>query len=405
MHESVSMATHETTTVGDAGQRTGISRRGFLQFCAAAATLLALPPTAYPLFAARLAVARRRPLVWLSFQECTGCTESLLRAQAPGFEDLVFEMLSLDYHHTLQAAAGEAAEAARRETQERHFGDYLLVVDGSIPAAGHGYSTIAGRDNLELLAESAAGAGVVFAVGSCAAFGGLPAASPNPTAARSVVELMAAGEVPRRSLVNLPGCPPLPLAIAGTLAHYLAFDQLPRLDDLGRPLGIYGNTVHERCSRYHFYQEGKFAGTFDDAGARQGWCLYRLGCKGPVTHNACAVHKWNQGASFPIESGHPCIGCSEPGFWEQPLYRDLEWLAAHGRVALPDMVARPDTGEALYQENCVYCHSADPRRLRTPADEVAELLRQGDVRAHRQFQFSDAELRALGDYLRQQRGE
>ena len=127
---------------------------------------------------------------------------------------------------------------------------------------------------------------------------------------------MERGEIETRPLINIPGCPPIPVVISGVLAHYLTFGSIPELDSLNRPRSFYGDTIHDRCYRRTFYDQGKFAESFDDDGARQGWCLYKLGCKGPTTYNACATTKWNQGASFPIQSGHGCIGCSEPGFWD-----------------------------------------------------------------------------------------
>ena len=116
--------------------------------------------------------------------------------------------------------------------------------------------------------------------------------------------------------MNVPGCPPIPVVITGVLAHFLTFGGLPELDQLGRPIAFYGQSIHDRCYRRPFYDKGQFAETFDDEGAKKGWCLYKLGCKGPTTYNACAVTKWNDGTSFPIEAGHPCLGCSEPKFWD-----------------------------------------------------------------------------------------
>lgn len=192
------------------------------------------------------------------------------------------------------------------------FGKYLLVVDGAIPTKDGGiYSTIAGRTNLDMLQEAAKGAAAIIAVGTCAAFGGIPNAKPNPTGAVSVSDL-----IKDKPIVNISGCPPIPAVITGVLAHYLTFGFLPELDDLGRPKSFYGETIHDRCYRRPFYDQGKFAKGFDDEGARNGWCLFELGCKGPTTHNSCATTKWNGGTSFPIESGHGCLGCSEPNFWD-----------------------------------------------------------------------------------------
>lgn len=300
-----------TESLGDSLKKQGVSRRELLRCCAAAAAAMALPATAARAMAASLAKTSRPAVLWLSFQECTGCTESLTRAHAPTLEHLILESLSLDYHHTLQAAAGEGAERARQETMQSHAGHYLLVVDGAVPTGNPGFSTIAGISNTTLLQEAAAGAGAIIAVGTCAAFGGLPMADPNPTGAVPISHLIT-----DKPVVNIPGCPPLPEAMVGVLAHYLTFHRLPKLDSLNRPLAYFGTTIHDRCPRRTYYDRGLFAESFDDQGARQGWCLFKLGCKGPTTYNACATLKWNQGTSFPIQSGHGCLGCSQPRFWD-----------------------------------------------------------------------------------------
>jgi len=298
-------------------KRQGISRRGFLKFCAAAASAMALPPSMVPAIAAALGNVTRPSVIWLSFQECTGCTESLTRAHLPTIESLIFDAISLDYHHTLQAAAGHAAEAAREMAMAQFKDKYLVMVDGSVPMADGGvYSTIAGISNIDMLRDTVKDAAAVLSVGSCASFGGLPHAEPNPTGAVGVGDLMEMGEIATKPLINIPGCPPIPVVITGVIAHYLTFGTIPELDQLNRPLSFYGDTIHDRCYRRTFYDQGKFAETFDDEGARLGWCLYKLGCKGPTTHNACATTKWNEGTSFPIESGHGCLGCSEPNFWD-----------------------------------------------------------------------------------------
>ncbi|MCW8908253.1 MAG: hydrogenase small subunit [Sedimenticola sp.] len=298
-------------TLGDTLRRHGVSRRGFLKFCTATASMMALPPTMVPSIAAALEKARRPSVIWLSFQECTGCTESLTRSHSPSVESLIFDHISLDYHHTLQAAAGDAAEAAREEAMHDNKGNYILVVDGSIPLGDPGYSTIAGISNLQMLEETAANAAAIVAVGTCAAFGGLPQANPNPTGAVSVSDIIT-----DKPIINVSGCPPIPTVITGVLAHFLTFGSIPDLDQYNRPKVFYGQSIHDRCYRRPFYDKGLFAETFDDEGAKAGWCLYKLGCKGPMTYNACATTKWNQGTSWPVESGHGCLGCSEPRFWD-----------------------------------------------------------------------------------------
>lgn len=300
-------------TLADSLARRGVSRRAFLKFGTYVSSLLALSPSNAWALAEAVATARRRSVIWLSFQECTGCTESLTRSHSPSLEQLIFDFISLDYHHTLQAVSGEAAERARHDAMKANAGEYIVVVDGSIPTgAGGAYSTIAGMSNLQMLEETAANAFAVVAVGTCAAFGGIPRAYPNPTQAVPVSEIIT-----DKPLINVSGCPPIPVVITGVLAHILAFGSLPELDHLNRPLAFFGESIHDRCYRRPFYEHGQFADHFDDEGARKGWCLYRVGCKGPVTYNACATLKWNGGTSFPIQSGHGCFGCSEPDFWDQ----------------------------------------------------------------------------------------
>lgn len=319
----------------------GVSRRGFLKYCASLTSLMALPPAFAPKVAYALENAPRPSVIWLSFQECTGCTEAITRSHAPTIEDLIFNAVSLDYHHTLQAASGHAAEAAREAAMKAHWGKYLLIVDGSIPIADPGYSCIAGISNLDMLKETAAGAAAIVAVGTCAAYGGIPHANPNPTGAVAVSEI-----IKDKPIINVPGCPPIPIVMTSVLAQFLTFglDSI-EVDELGRPKAFYGETIHDRCYRRPFYDKGLFAEGFDDEGARQGWCLYKLGCKGPTTKSVCATVKWNDGTSFPIQAGHPCLGCTEPDFWDnggfyKPLsapagnYRQAGLAALAGGVAL-----------------------------------------------------------------------
>ena len=194
----------------------------------------------------------------------------------------------------------------------KYHGKYVLVVEGS-PSIGEDgvYCAIGGRSNLDLLREAADGAAAIIATGNCATFGGIPGADPNPTSARGVSEI-----IKDRPIVNIPGCPAIPEVTTGTIAYFLVMGALPKTDSLLRPLTFYGHTIHDHCLRRPFYEAGKFAESFGGEGARRGECLYKLGCKGPTTYNACSSLKWMQGLSFPVQSGHPCLGCSEPRFWD-----------------------------------------------------------------------------------------
>lgn len=301
----------ERKTLGEELTQRGVSRRSLLTYCSYLAALMALPPGSAPVMAEALAGTRRRSVIWLSFQECTGCTESLTRSFKPTLEDLIFNLISLDYHHTLQAASGASAGEALLASMKENAGKYIVVVDGSVPTGNDGYSTIAGVSNLQMLKETVERAAFVIAVGTCAAFGGISRARPNPTGAAPVSEFVKG--VP---LINVSGCPPVPEAMTGTIVHLLSFGAPPALDRLKRPRAFFGETVHDRCYRLPFYNHELFARSFDDEGARKGWCLYKVGCRGPIASNACATLKWNGGVSFPIQSGHGCLGCSEPGFWD-----------------------------------------------------------------------------------------
>lgn len=303
----------EPLTLGEELSRRGVSRRAFLKYSAYLASMMALPAGSASVIAQGLAKAKRQSVIWLSFQECTGCTESITRSFSPTIEDLIFDLISLDYHHTLMAVSGAAAEHAREAAMKENKGKYIVIVDGSVPLKDDGiYSTIAGITNLSMLKETARDALAIVSVGSCAAFGGIPNARPNPTGAVPVSEIIT-----DKPVINISGCPPIPEAMTGTIAYLLSFGKLPELDHLGRPKAFFGETIHDRCYRRPFYEKGLFAESFDDEGARKGWCLYKVGCKGPIAYNACATLKWNGATSFPIQSGHGCLGCSEPRFWDQ----------------------------------------------------------------------------------------
>ncbi|GAA6203158.1 hydrogenase small subunit [Aquicoccus sp. SU-CL01552] len=300
-------------TLGEELERRGISRRTLLKFATAMATSLALPPSMSAAIAQGLAKTRRQSVIWLSFQECTGCLESLTRSESPDLETLIFYFISLDYQETLMAAAGTTAEDALFQAAADNKGDYLLVIDGSVPVADDGvYAMTGGRSDFDLLQKLSRDAKAILAIGTCAAYGGLPKAAPNPTGAVGIADVI--GDKP---IANIPGCPPIPEVLTGVLVNFLSFGRLPDLDEHGRPLAYFGTTIHDQCYRRPFYDQGKFAKSFDDDGARQGWCLFELGCKGPVTHNACASLKWGGGTSYPIQSGHGCLGCSEPDFWDK----------------------------------------------------------------------------------------
>jgi len=314
--------------------RAGIERRTFLKYCGTLAAVLALPDTYARNIAQALQSVKKPSVVWLEFQDCAGNTESFLRTRNPGVADLVLDILSIDYHETIMAAAGHQAEAAKAAALAE--GGHFVVVEGSIPRNDSGvYCTIAGKTAWQHLEEAAEGAVAVIAVGSCSSFGGLPAASPNPTGAVSAANIVSGVPV-----INLPGCPANADNITATLVHFLTFGGLPALDGEGRPLFAYGQRIHDSCERRAHFDAGQFVAKWGDEGHRNGWCLYKMGCKGPATFHNCPAIRWNEGTSWPIGAGHGCNGCSEPGFWDtmSPFYERLPKVSGFGVESSADTI-------------------------------------------------------------------
>ena len=314
----------------------GIGRRDFLKFCSAVTATLALPATLIPRVAQAIEGDDRPPVIWMEFQGCTGDTEALLRANAPTAAELVLDYLSIDYNETIMAAAGHQAEEAKWATVEKYKGRYIAVVEGSIPAAEGGvYCTVGGESAIDIVRKVCGNAAATIAVGTCASFGGVPAAAPNPTGALSVSQA-----VPGATLINLPGCPLNVENLTATIVHLLTFGKLPATDDLGRPKFAYGKRIHDNCERRGHFDAGQYAEKFGDAGHRAGHCLYKLGCKGPATYHNCPTVRYNEGVSWPVMAGHGCIGCSEPNFWDTmtPFYRRLPQVPGFGIEQTADRI-------------------------------------------------------------------
>ena len=221
---------------------------------------------------------------------------------------LILDLISLDYHETLFAAAGHQADAALKQAMRTNAGKYVCVVEGAIPTRDHGRLLHDRRPNGDRhLTDVASHAGAVIAIGSCASWGGVPSAAPNPTGAVGAHEVLKG-----KTVVNIPGCPANPYNLLGTVLQYATYGTLPALDSQRRPKFAYGHTIHEHCPRRAHFDAGRFAETFGDEGHRKGYCLYKLGCKGPVTHANCSVqHFGDVDGAWPIGLGHPCFGCTE----------------------------------------------------------------------------------------------
>jgi len=270
--------------------------------------------------------AERAPkptLVWLHFQECTGNTESFLRASAPTAAEVVLNILSVDYHETIMAAAGHQAEENLKKIVEEKAGAFIAVVEGSIPTGANGaYCMIGGRTALDIASEVCGAAAATIAAGTCATFGGLPAAAPNPTGALSVMDAVPHA----KNIINMSACPLNAENLTALIVYYLTFKRFPPLDRLNRPLFAYGKSIHDNCERRAHFDGGQYVEEWGDKRHRRGYCLYKMGCKGPVTYQNCPVIRWNDGTNWPIGCGHPCIGCAEPDFWDKmtPFYQHLK---------------------------------------------------------------------------------
>ncbi len=325
----------EADELRGAERRFGMPRRQFLQVCVGLAATLGLSRRAAGAIATALVTARRPSVIWLHFQECTGCTESLLRAEHPTLEKLILDVISLDYHETLMAAAGHQAEQARRAAMAANKGTYILVVEGAIPTGDHGnFCRIGGTSAIDLVRECAADAAAVIAIGSCASWGGMPSTSPNPTGASPVAAILG------KPVLSIPGCPPNPYNFLTTVVHYLVLGKMPELDAKGRPMFAYGRLIHENCERRAHFDAGRFAIEFGDEGHRQGFCLYKLGCKGPETYANCPSILFGDAGTgtWPVGCGHPCIGCTEQGVgFTKPIHA----LATLLTVTPPTQFARP----------------------------------------------------------------
>jgi hydrogenase small subunit len=289
---------------------------------------LALPTRYVSAVEKALSQARRPVLVWLEFQDCAGNSESMLRSSNPTVAEFVLDLLSWEYHEIVMAGAGKQAEDALERVVREHKGEYIAVVEGAIPTADDGiYCTVGGRTALDIAKRVCSNAAANIAVGACAWDGGLPRALPNPTGAVGLEEA-----IPGLQVVNLGGCPHNPVNTAAVLTHYLTFHEMPALDQFHRPLFAYGNIIHDQCERRAHYDAGRFVEEWGDAGHRKGYCLYKMGCKGPEATYNCPVVRWNDGTSWPVKSGHGCIACASHRFWDtkSPFYKRLPSVPGFG---------------------------------------------------------------------------
>jgi quinone-reactive Ni/Fe-hydrogenase small subunit len=270
---------------------------------------LEFPPVYQDLVRQGVYQLNKMPVIWLELSDCSGNSEAFIKTVNPSIDELILKFISLDYHELLMAASGPHSETRLDEIIEQYPGEYLLIVEGAIPLAMEGkYLRIGpkGETGEALLKRVAEKAAAIMAVGSCALDGGVVAAKPNPTGAVGVAEALA-----REDIINLPGCPVNPINVVGTLLHYLMLGEMPALDSKNRPLWAYAPRVHDNCERRGHYDAGEFVKEWGDEGAKKGWCLFEMGCKGPYADINCSLVKFNENTSWPVQVGHGCIACGQ----------------------------------------------------------------------------------------------
>lgn len=298
----------------DALEFHGIKRRDFLKYCGATAALLGLSEAFIPKIAAALEKAsKRQPVIWLNFASDSGCTESFIKATYPSPAQVILDILSVDYNETIMAAAGKQSEEILAKSRKE--GGYILIVEGGIPTKkGHGM--IGNMEMLEVFKINAAPAVAILAIGSCATDGGVPAAKPNPSQIIGTAEALKRVGI-SKPLVNLDLCPVNPQYLVGVVVNFLLLGKLPDLDRFGRPIMFYGQTIHDNCERRAHFDAGRFVEKFGSQEEALNYCLYKMGCKGPMTYSACPKIQYNDRTSWCIKAGGPCIGCAERGWTDK----------------------------------------------------------------------------------------
>jgi len=241
--------------------------------------------------------------MWLEVTGCSGNIISFLNSENPGIDYTLTHLINLTYNNTLMNSEGEFAFRKFLDTLDTEF---ILLIDGAVSTKEKGFYNIVanyeGKPITALEAVKMAGkkAKYILAVGTCASYGGISAARPNPSESKSVQEIL------NREIIKLPGCPCHPDWVVGTLAHLIAFGK-PKLDNEGRPLLFYNVTIHD--TRRGYFDKGIFAKKFGEEG-----CMFKLGCRGPVTKTDCPRRKWNGYVNWPVGDNTNCIGCANGSF-------------------------------------------------------------------------------------------
>jgi len=331
-----------------------ITRRDFLNLVGAGGTGLAgVSVLGLPGFERLFAQAVSHvPVIWIAGGACSGCAVSLLNSVSPTIQDLLLgevipgKHVSLAYHPTVMAGQGDMVQDVLERYKKSQPGSFVLAVEGAIPTKDGGVYCEVGEKNgkgvtiKQHLLELAPKAMAVLNIGACSSYGGIPMAPPNPTGVKPVADVLKEAGI-GTPVVNIPGCPPHPDWIIGTIATVLIGGlEALKVDEFGRPLAFYGRLIHDNCQFRGQFDKGNFAQQFGDKA-----CLYKLGCKGPITHSDCPHRKWNGGVNWCIGSGSPCIGCVEPEFpFEQSMYDRVHIHEATAPDQYPPITSKQGKG-------------------------------------------------------------
>lgn len=339
----------------------GLSRREFLKLCGATATMMGLSQSYVPQIAKALEEATAKPpVLWIQAQACAGCTISTINSNHPTAAELVLDILSIRFHPNIMASSGDQAIKVLEDTIESEKGKYVLVWEGAIPDKEDGkYCMLGEKDGKgivmqEWLSKAGDNAAAVVATGACATFGGIPRANATVTGAKGVAfdgRTSGGAYKGKTPVVNVPGCPPNPDWLVGTIAHYLLFKKLPELDEFKRPKMFYGQLIHDNCERRAAFEAGLFLDKWGDpeaiapsegGTASQNYCLIKKGCKGPMTYADCPTRRWNSRVSWPVGAHGICIGCTQPEFYQDlsPLYEKVPEVSVFGIQTTADTIGK-----------------------------------------------------------------
>jgi hydrogenase small subunit len=287
-----------------------LNRRQFVKYCAALATTMGITFSGEEISSAIEEASEKPPVIWFEAQGCGGCLASMINSAAPSFGSVILDLLSIKYQPELSFDSDNKAVSAIDQVVQS--GKHVLIVSGAVSTADDGAycrilkdksgKILSAKDAIQLAGKKAS---AVLAVGTCSSFGGITSAFEQ----FRVMELKTI--LPSKQVINIPGCPPHPDWVLGTILNMLLYGRTPEIDKLGRPNMFFSQSVHDNCPRRGNFEKGEFAVTLGESDK----CFYKLGCKGPDTFADCPKRKWNDNVNWCVQANSVCIGCANPRFY------------------------------------------------------------------------------------------